>query len=126
MNKLICFLMPLSLLLISGCSSWKPEKEIVTVDRIIKPTIAIQPHPTTLNLEDPKIIVITESNLNEVIDRVKLTQGEFVLYGLDAPSFKKLALNLEEIKRYIEQQSAIILYYEQAVSDEELKGENND
>ena len=118
--------MALSLLLISGCSSWKPEKEIVTVDRIIKSTIAIQPHPTTLNLEDPKIIVITESNLNEVIDRVKLTQGEFVLYGLDAPSFKKLALNLEEIKRYIEQQSAIILYYEQAVSDEELKGENND
>jgi len=119
MNKLICFLMTLSLPLTSGCSTWQPEKEIVTVDRVVKSTIAIQPHPTPINLEDPKIIVITESNLQEVIERVKATQGEFVIYGLDAPSFKKLALNLEEIKRYMEQQSAIVLYYEQAVTDEE-------
>jgi len=41
--------------------------------------------------------------------------GEFVIYGLDPQSFKNLAINFEQIKRYIEQQNQIIFYYEEAV-----------
>ena len=68
---------------------------------------------------DANIIVITEKNLPEVIKKVKAGIGEFVVYGLDPASFKNLALNFEQIKRYIEQQNQIILYYEKAVKPKE-------
>ncbi|MEC7127989.1 MAG: hypothetical protein VXW67_04800, partial [Bacteroidota bacterium] len=61
----------------------------------------------------------TEKNLPEVIKKVKAGMGEFVIYGLDPASFKNLALNFEQIKRYIEQQNQIILYYEKAVTPKE-------
>ena len=70
---------------------------------------------------ETKIIVITEKNLPEVIKKVKAGMGEFVIYGLDPAWFKNLALNFEEIKRYIEQQKEIIIYYEEAVKPKDKK-----
>tara|TARA_A100001388_G_scaffold143447_1_gene106422 strand:+ start:116 stop:451 length:336 start_codon:yes stop_codon:yes gene_type:complete len=109
-----------STLLLSSCS-WKPEKEIVTVEKVISPTIAIAQKPKAVKMLETKIIVITEKNLPEVIKKVKAGIGEFVIYGLDPASFKNLALNFEEIKRYIEQQKEIIIYYEEAVKPKDKK-----
>ena len=67
--------------------------------------------------------MVTESNLEEVIKRIKSTQGEFVLYAMTASSFEALAINMEQIKRFIEQQNQIILYYEKAVTPAEQKPE---
>tara|TARA_B100000035_G_scaffold287739_1_gene272898 strand:+ start:401 stop:763 length:363 start_codon:yes stop_codon:yes gene_type:complete len=119
MKKLLTYL-TVSTLLLSSCS-WKPEKEIVTVEKVIKPTIAIAQKPKAIKMLDAKIIVITEKNLQEVIKKVKAGMGEFVIYGLDPASFKNLALNFEQIKKYIEQQNEVILYYEKAVKPEEEK-----
>ena len=119
MKKLLTFLM-VSILLLSSCS-WKPEKEIVTVEKVISPTIAIAQKPKAVKMLETKIIVITEKNLSEVIKKVKAGMGEFVIYGLDPASFKNLALNFEEIKRYIEQQKEIIIYYEEAVKPKDKK-----
>ena len=117
MKKLIIYLTA-SILLLSSCS-WKPEKELVTVEKVIAPTIAIVQKPKPIKMLDANIIVITEKNLPEVIKKVKAGMGEFVIYGLDPASFKNLALNFEQIKRYIEQQNQIILYYEKAVKPKE-------
>ena len=117
MKKLIVFSFLLSLLL-SSCS-WKPEKEIITKAEVYIPTINVVPRPKPLKLKNADIIVITEKNLEEVIQRVKDMQGSFVVYALDPKSFESLAINMEEIKLYIEQQNKIILYYEKAVTNEE-------
>ena len=119
MKKLLICL-TVSILLLSSCS-WKPEKEIVTVEKVISPTIAIAQKPKAVKMLETKIIVITEKNLPEVIKKVKAGMGEFVIYGLDPASFKNLALNFEEIKRYIEQQKEIIIYYEEAVKPKDKK-----
>ena len=119
MKKLLTCSM-VSTLLLSSCS-WKPEKEIVTVEKVISPTIAIAQKPKAVKMLETKIIVITEKNLPEVIKKVKAGMGEFVIYGLDPQSFKNLALNFEQIKRYIEQQKEVILYYEEAVKPKENK-----
>ena len=119
MKKLLTCSM-VSTLLLSSCS-WKPEKEIVTVEKVISPTIAIAQKPQAVKMLETKIIVITEKNLPEVIKKVKAGMGEFVIYGLDPASFKNLALNFEEIKRYIEQQKEIIIYYEEAVKPKDKK-----
>ena len=117
MKKLIVFSILLSLLL-SSCS-WKPEKEIITKAEVYVPTINVVPRPEPLTLRNADVIVITEKNLEEVIQRVKDMQGSFVVYALDPKSFESLAINMEEIKLYIEQQNKIILYYEKAVSNED-------
>ena len=119
MTKLIVFSILLSLLL-SSCS-WKPEKEIITKAEVYVPTITVVSGPNPLTLRNADVVVITEKNLKEVIQRVKDMQGSFVVYALDPKSFESLAINMEEIKLYIEQQNKIILYYEKAVSNEEKR-----
>ena len=116
MKKLVLFLVPLVILL-SSCSS-KPEKEIVTVEPIVKPTIAIAQRPRPVEFDELKVKVITEANVQEVIQEMKTNQGQFLVYALDPVTFKNLAIGIEEIKRYIEQQNDIIVYYEKAVTDE--------
>mgnify|MGYP001332962571 FL=1 len=116
MNKLVLYLVPLAILL-SSCS-WKPEKEIVTVETIVKPTIAIAQRPRPVEFDELKVKVITEANVQEVIQEMKDNQGQFLVYALDPVTFKNLAIGIEEIKRYIEQQNDIIVYYEKAVTDE--------
>ena len=41
--------------------------------------------------------------------------GDLVGYVLSVRDYETLALNMAEIKRYIEQQKEIIIYYEEAV-----------
>jgi len=40
---------------------------------------------------------------------------------LSMKDYENLALNIAEIKRYLQQQGEIILYYEQAVTDDQKK-----
>jgi len=122
MKKWIVFSSLLSLLLLSSCS-WKPEKEIITKAEVYVPTINIVPRPEPLTLRNADVIVITEKNLEEVIQRVKDMQGSFVVYALDPKSFEALAINMEQIKLYIEKQKQIILYYEKAVKPKEKEKE---
>ena len=116
MKKLVLFFVPLVILL-SSCSS-KPEKEIVTVETIVTPTFAIAQRPRPVEFDELKVKVITEANVQEVIQEMKTNQGQFLVYALDPVTFRNLAIGIEEIKRYIEQQNDIIVYYEKAVTDE--------
>jgi hypothetical protein len=84
--------------------------------QIEAPAIRIVPRPDPVELKNADLIVVTESNIDEVIQRVKTEQGDFVLYSMTAQSFESLALNFEQIKKFIEEQNAIILYYEEAVT----------
>ncbi len=124
MKKSIYFLALLIAPLIVTACSRSSEKEIVTVPTVVEtpkielPQIRIVSRPSPIKMKNSDIIVVTESNLEEVINRVKNTQGEFVLYAMTAQSFESLALNFEQIKQFIETQNQIILYYEKAVKKE--------
>ena len=111
---------------LNACSLFRaPEKEVVTVPTVVEtvrieaPVIKIVPRPNPIQMKNSDIVIITESNLQEVIDNITTIQGEFVLYAMTASSFEALALNMEQIKRFIEEQNQIILYYEKAVTKEE-------
>ena len=112
------------LLVVTACSR-TPIKEIVTVPTVVEtpeidaPIISIVRRPDPVAMKDADIVVVTEANLQEVIERIKGTQGEFVLYAMTASSFEALALNMEQIKRFIEEQNEVILYYEKAVTPSE-------
>ena len=124
MKKWTYFLALLTVPLIINACSKATEKEIVTVPQVVEtpklevPQIRIVQRPAPIRMKNSDIIVVTEDNIDEVIDRVTNTQGEFVLYAMTAQSFESLALNFEQIKRFIEAQNQVILYYEKSVVEE--------
>ena len=122
MKKLITFSVLLAVLVVaSACSRLSPVKEVVTVPTVVEtpeieaPIIRIVPRPDPIKMQNADIVVVTEANLQEVIERVKTEQGDFVLYAMTAQSIEALALSFEQIKKFIEEQNAVILYYEEAV-----------
>ena len=113
------FLLILSLLLLSSCS-WirEPEKEIVTVTEIVKPQIGIAERPKGLSMQKVNWYVVTKENYEEFSQRFEKSEGDLVFYAMSVRSYENLALNMADIKRYIEQQKEIIIYYEKALTEE--------
>tara|TARA_B100000029_G_scaffold195221_1_gene193346 strand:+ start:546 stop:776 length:231 start_codon:yes stop_codon:yes gene_type:complete len=60
--------------------------------------------------------VVTEENFKEFKEKFEKENGDpLVAYVLSVRDYETLALNIAEIKRYIQQQKEIIVYYEEAV-----------
>ena len=116
---LICWSL-LLLVSLSSCS-WKPEKELVVQTKIVKPVIEIKERPKGVKMLPVKFYVVTEKNYEEFKERFKKENGEFVFYAMSVPSYENLALDMAELRRYIEQQKEIIIYYEKAVKDDKEK-----
>ena len=116
-KNLLVFPLIAILLLSSGCSYFKnPLKQIeiktVEVERVI-PT---QNRPRPISLNDIYFYVVTEQNFEEFKSRFVKENGDLVGYVLSVRDYETLALNMAEIKRYIQQQKEIIIYYEKAVA----------
>ena len=115
-KNLLVFPLMATLLLSSGCSYFKnPLKQIeiktVEVERVI-PT---QNRPRPVSLNDIYFYVVTEQNFEEFKNRFVKENGDLVGYVLSVRDYETLALNMADIKRYIQQQKEIIIYYEKAV-----------
>ena len=119
-KKFLIFWSLLLLVSLSSCS-WKPEKEVVVQTKIVKPVIEIKERPKGVKMLPVKFYVVTEKNYEEFKQRFKKENGEFVFYAMSVPSYENLALDMAELRRYIEQQKEIIIYYEKAVKDDKEK-----
>ena len=113
-------------LLISSCSSWPKltQIEIQTVE--VERNIPIQNRPRQLDMNDIHFYVVTEQNFEEFKSRFVKENGDLVGYVLSVRDYETLAINMAEIKRYIEQQKQIIIYYEKAVSPKKEESEKKE
>lgn len=57
-------------------------------------------------------ILITPENYQEVFDKIKSDGRPVVLFGITDKGYEHLALNLSDIRAFIQQQKAIIAAYE--------------
>lgn len=113
---LILWSLSLLLLLSSGCSLLPREKEIIVQTVEVEKQIPLQLQPKPLQFNDSYWHVVTEANFDEFIEKFKKEHGEaWVFYAVSVRSYESMALNLAELKRYIEQQKQIIIYYEEAI-----------
>jgi hypothetical protein len=108
----LCLVLPL--LLSSGCSSIKDVLEVKTVE--IERSIPIQNRPRPLSLNDIHFYVVTEDTYAAFKQRFEKQNGVLVFYTLSVRDYETLALNMSEIRRYLDQQKQIIVYYEDAVA----------
>ena len=113
----------LSLLLLSlalsSCGSWPKLKQIEVKTVEIERNVPIQNRPRQLDLSSIKWYVVTEENFEEFKKRFTAENGEFLFYAISVRDYETLSLNMADIKRYIEQQKNIIVYYEDAVKPRE-------
>ena len=111
----------LLLLLSSGCALLrKPEKEVIVKTVEVEKQIPIQGHLRSLKLGKVTWKVVTSQNIDELVKQYEQKNGpDWVFYVMEVESFERLALNMEDIKRYILQQKEIIIYYEEAVKPKE-------
>ena len=107
-------LIPLLLLPMTACTKAVPE--VVTNTVIEKISVPIQQRPRAVNLLDASFRVVTAENLDEFLEEVTVGD-QFVFIAMDVQDYENLSLNVDELRRYIEQQQSVILYYEESLSD---------
>ena len=106
----------LATLLLSSCSSFYKEPEIKVVTKLEKTVVPIVPMPKPVQMNDIKIYVVSpEENLEEFKKEFEAKNGGDSYIAISVKDYENLSKNFAELRRYIEQQKAIILYYENAV-----------
>jgi hypothetical protein len=88
------------------------------VTKVEKTTIPTVARPKPVQLIDTKIYVVNEDNYEEFVAEFKKEHGDLAYIALSIKDYENLAINIAEIRRYINQQTEIIIYYEKAVTPE--------
>tara|TARA_Y100000004_G_scaffold29766_1_gene30862 strand:+ start:1656 stop:2003 length:348 start_codon:yes stop_codon:yes gene_type:complete len=99
--------------LISGCSLIPKEVQVQT--KIVERQIPIQGHPKGVTMYPVTFYAVTEQNYEEFKEKFKNENADLVFFALSVPDYENLSLNMAELKRYIDQQKTIIIYYEQSI-----------
>ena len=111
-------------LVISSCSTWNPLKTIEVKTVEVERNVPLQNRPRQLDLANIHWYVVTEENFAEFKKKFLKENGDpLVAYVISVKDYETLAIDMAEIKRYIDQQKQIIIYYEKALSPkkEEVK-----
>lgn len=106
----------LLLLLLSSftaCSLLKPEEVVVTQVEYVDRVIPVQPRPKPVSLYDIEFYAVTDENLEEFLERFEKENGDVVFFAISVPDYENIALNMGELRRFIQSQTAIIVYYEE-------------
>tara|TARA_R110000823_G_scaffold102041_1_gene218858 strand:- start:1443 stop:1712 length:270 start_codon:yes stop_codon:yes gene_type:complete len=72
--------------------------------------------PKQVQLNDVKIYVVSKVNYAEFVEAYKKKNGADSYIALSVKDYENLALNFAELRRYIQQQLQIIIYYEDAAA----------
>ena len=112
-------------LVLSSCSSWPQLKQIEVKTVEVERNIPVQNRPQPIKMNTTmKWWVVTEENFKEFKEKFEKENGDpLVAYVLSVRDYETLALNIAEIKRYIQLQKEIIVYYEEAVKPRKKKEE---
>ena len=104
--------------LTSGCSilRLKPEKEVVVKYVETQRNIQLKARAKPLECSKVQWEVVHDHSFDEFIEQYKVENGEaWVFYVVTVRDYENLALNMADLRRFVEQQKEIIVYYEEAV-----------
>ena len=113
------YLVILSLVFLTGCSMFsKREPEIVIKTKLVERTPLNLEQPAPLRLKNADWIIVTEANIDELINERKENPDDFIaFYSLDDTGYKTLAVTMQQLLAMIREQRLIIAkykeYYEQ-------------
>jgi protein involved in sex pheromone biosynthesis len=103
-------------LILSGCSRFQPEPEIKVVTKVEQVQIPTVTRPKPAQLSDTRVFVVTKDNFEEFEKEFTEIYGELAFVALSMKDYENLALNIAELRRFLNQQKEVIVYYEKAVT----------
>ena len=95
--------------------------EVKTVE--VERKIPVQKPPRPVVMSDIHFYVVTEDTFKEFKKRFEKENGDFLFYAISVRDYETLALNMSELKRFLQQQKQLIVYYEKAVKPKDAKVE---
>jgi len=90
------------------------------LEKVQIPTVA---RPKPVQLTDVKVYVVTKDNLDDFLKEFEEIHGDIAYVALSMRDYENLALNIAELRRYLNQQNQVIIYYEKAVMEDGTKGQ---
>jgi len=88
------------------------------VTKVQKVTVPIVARPKPINLTDTQVYVVNKNNLEAFIAEFTEQNGELAFVAMSIDTYENLALNISELRRFINQQNEVIVYYEKAMTKE--------
>lgn len=79
--------------------------------------IPLAQSPKPVNLIKGEFYVVTQENYAEFIENFKKKNGEIVYVAMSVKDYENLSINMGELRRYLNQQKEIIIYYETAIKE---------
>lgn len=107
----------LASLALAGCSSI--QDRIVTQPVIIERAAPIFPEVLPVQQYNFEWIVVTNENFIEKMAELEQTNKQIVLFATTPEGYQNLSLSVAELRRYIEQQQAIIAAYKEYTAPKE-------
>jgi hypothetical protein len=105
-----------SLIALTACGTREVQLEVSTEP--VQLEIAQPARPRPVDLADVKFRVVTADTLDAFIaEQSKLQENNNpVFIAISIKDYQALSLNLAELRRYIDQQNSIIVYYRRATA----------
>ncbi len=99
------------LLLLNACAT-QTRVEYVEIETPIE----IKGAPRPISMQEVRWWVVTEENMQSFLEKFTKETDETVYIAISVRDYENLSLNMAEIKRYLEQQKNIIVYYEDSIN----------
>ena len=110
MNKVI-ILLPLLAFFLVGCSSTPEVKQIAITSTAIEKLPLKLVNPTPLELQEVDWIIVTEENIEEVWQLLKVKNEGVALFALRHGDYERLALNIKDIRAQLGKYLVILIQY---------------
>lgn len=102
-----------SLLLLVACSNNDPQ--VVVQTEYVENNVAIQQRPARVRFPSVDWYVVTEDNMNDFLQRLEADTGNTVFFAITPRGYENLSLGIADLRRYILDQQAIIIFYEESL-----------
>ena len=106
-------------MLLTACLGRPSEPTVVVTTKYQEQNIPVQERPKKVSMPPVDWYVITEENLEEKMAELQANTGNVVVFGITPKGYENLAIGIAEMRRYIKDQQAIIVYYEEALTKDE-------
>ena len=99
------------LLTSTGCALFEPRVVQAEPLQITQPTL-----PREMDLKEPYFYVVNGENLDEFLKEINNQSGQTVFIAMTVADYELMAYNMQEIKRYVNEVGAVIVYYRTVTS----------
>lgn len=107
-NVLGCLILAVT---VSACATPQPRSIEISASPVDRPELVL-PQPDRIQTKTVEWIIITPDNAEAVFEQVRATGKPITFFALTENGYEALALNLNDLRTFIQQLQTIIVAYE--------------